>query len=185
MANADNNTSRCFLKKIADGIFSLLTVVIAISLLLMLILVFGNVVMRYVFNSGINISEEVARMCFVWLIFIGSVLAFRAKQHLAINMIITRFSPTWQKAVHVLRQLTILAVLALLIEGSWAQTIIGLSTVTPVSGMPIAVFGGAVWFCAAAMALMTVIDLWVALRAPATSENTPQFMTSLDYIEDI
>ncbi|WP_228255733.1 TRAP transporter small permease [Pollutimonas thiosulfatoxidans] len=184
MPVADHTSSR-LLKKIADGLFRLLTVAIAFSMLLMLLLVFGNVVMRYVFNSGINISEEVARMCFVWLIFIGAVLAFRAKQHLAISMLITRFSPRWQKIVHVLRQLIILTVLGLLIEGGWAQTVIGLSTVTPVSGVPIAVFSGAVWFCATAMAVMTLIDLWIALRTPATAENTATFMTSLDYIEDI
>jgi len=151
----------------------------------MLILVFGNVVMRYVFNSGIMISEEVARMTFVWLIFIGSVLAFRAKQHLAVNMLVVRLPVKQQKVIHILRQLVILAVLWLLIDGGWAQTIIGLSTVTPVAGVPIAVFSGAVWFCATAMALMILADLYVAIRAPATSGNASKFMTSYDYVEDI
>lgn len=173
------------MKKAADVVYGMLTVVMALSLLLMLVLVFGNVVMRYVFNSGIMISEEVARMTFVWLIFIGSVLAFRAKQHLAVNMLIVRLPIKLQKVIHVLRQLLILAVLWLLIDGGWAQTIIGFSTVTPVAGMPIAIFSGAVWFCATAMAFMVLADLYIAIRAPAIPENALKFQTSYDYIEDI
>lgn len=172
-------------KKAGDALYGVLTVLMALSLITMLILVFGNVVMRYVFNSGIMISEEVARMTFVWLIFIGSVLAFRAKQHLAVNMLVVRLPVKQQKIIHVLRQLLILAVLWLLIDGGWAQTIIGLSTVTPVAGVPIAVFSGAVWFCATAMALMVLADLYTAIRAPALPENAPKFQTSYDYIEDI
>ncbi|HUG56801.1 MAG TPA: TRAP transporter small permease [Candidimonas sp.] len=185
MTANDNGGMAAAAKKVGDAMFRVLAVVMALCLLLMLILVFGNVVMRYVFNSGIMISEEVARMTFVWLIFIGSVLAFRAKQHLAVNMVVTRLPVKSQKIIHVVRQLIILAVLWLLIEGGWAQTVIGMSTVTPVAGVPIAIFSGAVWFCATAMAIMLVADLFVAIRAPAIPENASKFLTSLDYVEDI
>ncbi len=181
----DKSTTALVARRMGNALYGVLTAVMAMSLLLMLILVFGNVVMRYVFNSGIMISEEVARMTFVWLIFIGSVLAFRAKQHLAVNMLVVRLPVKQQKVIHILRQLLILAVLWLLIDGGWAQTIIGLSTVTPVAGVPIAVFSGAVWFCATAMALMILADLYVAIRAPATPGNASKFMTSYDYVEDI
>ncbi len=185
MLENDKNKMTRSVGKGADLLFRLLTVVMALGLLLMLVLVFGNVVMRYAFNSGIMISEEVARMTFVWLIFIGSVLAFRSKQHLAVNMLVSRLPAKWQKIIHVIRQLFILAILWLLIDGGWAQTVIGMSTVTPVAGVPIAIFSAAVWFCASAMALMIVADLFVAIRAPATTENIPKFQTSYDYIEDV
>lgn len=173
------------MKQAGDAMFGVLTVIMAFSLLLMLVLVFGNVVMRYVFNSGIMISEEVARMTFVWLIFIGSVLAFRTKQHLAVNMLVVRLPLKSQKIIHILRQLFILAILWLLIDGGWAQTVIGLSTVTPVAGVPIAIFSAAVWFCAVAMAIMIIADLYIAIRAPATPQNALKFQTSYDTIEDI
>lgn len=181
----NNQSGAAAVKKLGDAMFRLLAMVMAFCLLLMLILVFGNVVMRYAFNSGIMISEEVARMTFVWLIFIGSVLAFRSKQHLAVNMLVTRLPIRLQKAIHVIRQLLILAVLGLLIDGGWTQTLIGFSTVTPVAGVPIAIFSGAVWFCAMAMAMMLLADLYVAIKAPAVPENASKFLTSLDYIEDV
>ncbi|NDY93911.1 TRAP transporter small permease, partial [Ideonella livida] len=39
-------------------------------LAVMVVLVFGNVVLRYAFNSGITVSEELSRWAFVWLTFL-------------------------------------------------------------------------------------------------------------------
>lgn len=36
-------------------------------------MVFGNVVLRYGFNSGIDISDELSRYCFIWLTYIGAM----------------------------------------------------------------------------------------------------------------
>ena len=41
----------------------------------MVVLVFGNVVLRYGFNSGIVVSEEVSRWLLVWLTFLGAIVA--------------------------------------------------------------------------------------------------------------
>jgi len=172
-------------KKLSDLLFSILTAFLALCVLVMLVLVFSNVVLRYGFNSGINISSEVARLSFVWLIFGGSILALRAREHLAINMVIDRMSPHMQKIVHLVRQVVILWVLWLIIDGGWDQTLIGMSTVTPVAGMPIAVFSGAVLLSAVIMAVMIVLDFFVALGTPAGPENIRAFRTSADNIEEI
>ena len=61
--------------KLIDGYCRLLEVLIAIALAVMVALVFGNVVLRYAFNSGITVSEEVSRWLFVWLTFLGAIVA--------------------------------------------------------------------------------------------------------------
>ncbi len=38
----------------------------------MVVMVFGNVVLRYGFNSGITVSDEMSRYCFIWLTYIGA-----------------------------------------------------------------------------------------------------------------
>ena len=53
----------------------LLTLITVVCLFLMVIMVFGNVVMRYAFNSGITVSEELSRWLFLWLIFLGASVA--------------------------------------------------------------------------------------------------------------
>ena len=40
-------------------------------LAVMVLLLFGNVALRYLFNSGINVSDELSRLAFVWMIFLG------------------------------------------------------------------------------------------------------------------
>lgn len=45
----------------------------------MVVMVFGNVVLRYAFNSGIAISEEVSRWLFVWITFLGAIVAVRER----------------------------------------------------------------------------------------------------------
>jgi TRAP-type C4-dicarboxylate transport system permease small subunit len=61
-------------QKIVDGYFLLLKSIIVLCLALMVILVFGNVVLRYALNTGITISEEVSRFLFVWLTFVAAAL---------------------------------------------------------------------------------------------------------------
>ena len=63
------------LKKIIEGYCQILNLLTAAALAVMVILVFGNVVMRYGFNSGITMSEELSRWLFVWLTFLGAIVA--------------------------------------------------------------------------------------------------------------
>lgn len=57
------------------------------SLAFTVVLVFIQVVMRYVFNSSISWSEELCRYIFIWQVWLGASLAFRDNQHISISMI--------------------------------------------------------------------------------------------------
>ena len=59
----------------------------------MVVMVFGNVVLRYAFNSGITVSEELARWAFVWMIFLGAIVAIRESGHLGTDMLVGRLGP--------------------------------------------------------------------------------------------
>ena len=65
--------------------------VLAGLLLGMVIMVATNVVLRYGFNSGLNFSEEMSRYFFVWLTFIGAVLAFKDHGHIGVETIVRLF----------------------------------------------------------------------------------------------
>ena len=53
-------------------------------------MVFGNVVLRYGFNSGLTASEELSRLFFVWLTFLGAVVALREHGHLGVDTLVRR-----------------------------------------------------------------------------------------------
>ena len=100
------------MKMLIDAYFKLLKVLIALFLAIMVVLVFGNVVLRYGFNSGITVSEEVSRWLFVWLTFLGAIIALREHGHLGVDMLVRRLPtvgkqrlPDHQPASHAVRHL--------------------------------------------------------------------------------
>src|SRR5262245_24857156 len=69
----------------------------ALLLALMVVLVFGNVVLRYAFNSGITVSEEVSRWLFVWLTFLGAVVALHEHAHLGSDALVSCLARTGRR----------------------------------------------------------------------------------------
>lgn len=118
----------------------LLEAVMALLLAAMVVLVFGNVVLRYVFNSGITISEELSRWLFVWMTFLGAVVALKDNGHLGTDMVVSQFGRTGKRVCLVIAQLAMLFVTWLLLSGAWAQVQINREVEAPVSGLSMGLF---------------------------------------------
>lgn len=56
----------------------------------MIVVVAGQVFMRYVLNSSFDWSDEVSRLAFVWSIFIAIPLGIREGAHVGIDLLTTR-----------------------------------------------------------------------------------------------
>lgn len=111
-----------------------------LCLAVMVLLVFGNVVLRYTLNSGITVSEELSRWLFVWLTFMGAVVALREHGHLGTDVLVSRLPATGKKVCLVLAQIAMLYVSWLLLKGSWAQMVINAETEAPVTGASVGIF---------------------------------------------
>ncbi len=109
----------------------------------MVVLVFGNVVLRYALNSGITVSEELSRWLFVWMTFLGAVVALKEHAHLGSDMLVSRLGPAGKKVCLVLGQALMLYVTWLLFSGSLAQARINWDVEAPVTGLSMALFYGA------------------------------------------
>ena len=126
--------------KLIDGFCRLLEILMVAALAVMVVLVFGNVVLRYGFNSGIAVSEEVSRWLFLWLTFLGAVVALQGAwppRHRHAGVAAARGR---QEVCLVIAQLVMLYVTWLLLKGSWAQTVINLDVQAPVTGASVAIF---------------------------------------------
>lgn len=111
-----------------------------LCLAVMVVLVFGNVVLRYTMNSGITVSEELSRWLFVWLTFMGAVVALREHGHLGTDVLVSRLPATGKKICLVIAQVAMLYVSWLLLSGSWAQMLINWETEAPVTGASVGIF---------------------------------------------
>jgi C4-dicarboxylate transporter DctQ subunit len=59
----------------------------------MFIVLFLQVISRYVFNAAFSWSEELALILFVWSIYLGAAAAIRRHQHLRLEILLDKVSP--------------------------------------------------------------------------------------------
>ncbi len=74
----------------------------------MVFVVFVNVVARYIFNSSIIESEEIARYSFVWASLLGAVLALNENEHIGVDLVVRKLPASLRKFVLVFANLCIL-----------------------------------------------------------------------------
>ena len=157
--------------KLVDGYFRLLKALIALCLVLMVAAVFGNVVLRYAFNTGLTLSEELSRWLFVYLVFLGAVVAMREHGHLGMDGLVKRLPPAGKKACLVASHLLMLWATWLLLKGSWVQTQINLGTTAPSSGLPLAIVYAVGLVYGVSVGAILLVDLWRVLTGAVSDDE--------------
>ncbi len=149
------------MQRFIDRCARALELAIAGFLALMVLLVFGNVVLRYGFNSGIVISEELSRWLFIWLTFMGAVVALREHAHLGTDMLVSRLGRRGKTLCLLISQGCMLYITWLFLAGSWQQAQINWTVRAPVSGLSVALvyLSGVVFsVLAGALVLMQLVQ---------------------------
>jgi len=75
---------------------------LVLNLLISTVIVFINVVLRYVFSASLHWVDEAARYMFIWLIWIGADFALREGKHLRIDMLVNRFRGRFRVYIEIL-----------------------------------------------------------------------------------
>ena len=138
---------------------------------LMVVLVFGNVVLRYGFNYGIIFSEEVSRFLFVWMVFLGSVLMLHDNGHLGVHTITKLLPLAGKKACKFVSDLATLACCVLMTYGGWKIVGLNLVNYAPVSGIPIGVVYSALLVCSVGMGVLLIGSLYRLLTGQMTEQE--------------
>ena len=157
--------------KIVEGYFHLLKLVMVLCLALMVILVFGNVVLRYGFNTGITVSEELSRWLFVYVTFLGAIVAMREHAHLGVDSIVKRLPPIGKKICLVVSQLLMLFATWLFLQGSWVQTNINLHNAAPASGMSVGIVYAAGIIFSISVGFILLADLYRVVSGKASEKD--------------
>ena len=138
----------------------LINVLLVAALALMVVLVFTNVVLRYAFNSGITLSEELSRWLFVWTTFLGAVVALQDRSHLGTDTLISRLPLLGKKICLGLSLALMLYVCWLVFQGGLEQTKINWDSTSPVMEVSMGYFylSGVVFSVLGALILLN--QLW-------------------------
>ena len=146
---------------------------------IMAVLVFGNVVLRYGFNSGIVFSEEVARFMFIWLTLIGALIVMKDHGHLGMSSLVDKLGERGQRACRFLADSLTLLCCLLLAHGTWKQVIIGMDDHAPVTGIPMGIVQSALLISSVGMAMVLAYSLWRQLTGRMPREELIPFSGSV------
>ena len=168
------------LQKTLDGICAVLSALAVLCLALMVVMVFGNVVLRYGFNSSILVSEELSRWLFVWMTFLGAVVAVRKRLHLGTEMLVARLPALGRKICLVLTHLIMIYLCWLMLDGAWQQTLINLGSTSAVMQVSMA------WFFSAGVlfAVLCIVILLESLWRLLTGRMTEAELAGLSASEE-
>ena len=133
----------------------------AVCLGVMAISVFVNVVLRYGFGSGVAASEELSRLLFVWMVFIGATAAYPAGEHMAFTGMVGALAgrPIVLAVTTAVIRMLVLFGSVLLAWGAWQQVVVGMSSRSVVLGYPAALLPLPALLCAVAIAVMSLSEL--------------------------
>jgi len=168
------------MKTLTDLFFKLAEILLVTMLAVMVVMVFGNVVLRYGFNSGIIISEELSRYLFIWITFLGAIVAMRENAHLGLDTVVRLLPRAGKKLCFALSNLLMLGCCALMFYGTWKQHGINATTLSPVTETPMSWVYGVGYIASVAMALLIVGKLVRLARGEFTDDDLIQVQDSED-----
>ena len=106
----------------------------------MVIMVFGNVVLRYGFNSGITQSEELSRWLFVWMVFCGAAVVLKEGGHIAVDFVVQALPRPLRLAAMAVGTLLMIVITLLVVQGAWVQVQVNRTSFAPASGLSLSWF---------------------------------------------
>ena len=154
-----------------DRYCRLLSVFMVLGLALMVVLVFTNVVMRYAFNSGITVSEELSRWLFVWVTFLGAIVAMHEGAHLGSDMLVSRLSVKGKRVCLVLGHALMLFVCWLMFKGSREQVKVNWDSTSAVMEVSMALFYACGIVFAVSGAAILINHLWRLMKGELTDDE--------------
>lgn len=148
------------MKQVVDLFFKALELLIVGFMVAMVVMVFGNVVLRYFFNSGISVSDEMSRYCFIWLTYVGALVAMREGGHLGVDTMVKHLPLTGKKVCLFLSESLMLFVNGLFLLGTWKMHELQVTNISVVVGISMIWIYGIGYVVSVAMGLMNLRVLW-------------------------
>jgi len=133
----------------------------ALCLAVMAASVFLNVVLRYGFGSGVAASEELSRLLFVWMVFIGATAAYPLGEHMAFTALLRPLGrrPALLRVAARLIHTLVLASCAMVAWGAWQQVVVGMGSRSVVLGYPTALLPLPAFLCTSIIGVIALVQL--------------------------
>ncbi len=162
------------IKKINDVLFKAIKYILTFALLITTLLVFLQIVSRYAIGFSYAEIDEIALHLFAWMISMGVAFAFRAKAHLGITALVSRFTGKLKFIAEVsINIILIMFLLTVFFAGiSFAQ--LGMAQSTSAMYLPLGYIYASLPFGAALCILVFIENLYLLMFHKSTTAQTSQ-----------
>ena len=107
------------MKKITKIYDSLEAIVLVLALAFSTLLIFVQVIFRYVLNDSITWSEELARYIFIWMIWLGTSVSMKQKEHIRMDMLMNAVHGKGKLVLDLVSGIIMLAFCIFLVKYGW------------------------------------------------------------------
>ncbi len=145
------------LANLVEGILLVMMVVLCAD-------VFLGVFSRYVLARTFTWYDEIARLLFVWIVFLGAAVGVKRTAHFRLHLLVDRLPPALRRATGVVGVLAVMAFGAILIQQGWKLVELGQFQQTAVMGLSKQYIYASVPAGGALIILYSLPQLWRALR---------------------
>jgi TRAP-type transport system small permease protein len=158
------------LQTLVEALTRALEIVMVLCMLVMLVMVFGNVMLRLFLNTGIDLSEEIPRYAFVWMTFLGAIVGMRRRAHLGVDMLVQALPVFGRKVCWGISQTIMLVCCVYIVYGTWLQHDIIKGNSSPVAQISMLWVLGVSYITGTAIGLICLSNL-LRLLAGQVAEN--------------
>lgn len=116
------------LSQLVEGLLLVMMVVLCAD-------VFLGVFSRYVIGRTFTWYDEIARLLFVWIVFLGAAVGVRRTAHFRLHLVIDRLGPAGRRLAHAVGVLVLIGFGLVLIQQGWKLVELGQFQRTPVMGL--------------------------------------------------
>ena len=124
------------MKALEQWLTKLIDIIIFFLFSLMVIVVFMQVILRYLFDMSLAWASEFSQYAMVWMTFLGAALAVKGRDHTRVDYFIQLFPRAWYKYINVLINVVIMIFLIFLIYTSLPVVKAAMQDITPGLGIP-------------------------------------------------
>jgi len=144
--------------------------VIAISVL-MIVVTLAQVIFRYVIEAPLPWSEELARYCFVWIVFLGGAIGLSRGIHLGVDLLVNQLPQRLRMGLEILTNAMIACFAGAVIYASVPVIDMNMLQRSPALGVQMSWIYIAIPISMGLIALICVERILVLLRTPSKQED--------------
>ena len=153
------------MRRISDILNRITEGILIIILSGMAVVVFLQVIFRYILNLPLFWTEELARYCLVWASLLGSAVAVKRGQHIAVTIFMERLPPALRRRLTMIALISVAAILTIILWGGIQLVTITRAQISPALRVSMSVPYLAVPVGAALMLLHTIVYIFETLAA--------------------